>query len=218
MKKIITGALVLALILAASGCSLPGTTPASSSGTPSTPSESVTAPDTTTTAPSGKPASEESPSESPASDGIMSDFTATDLDGNTVDQSIFSEYQLTMVNVWGTFCGPCISEMPELGSLNRDYADKGFQIVGIVSDASDGEDVYKDVVNTANDIIGQTGADYLHILPSTDIIDAFLKQVMYVPTTIFVDKNGNQVGEQYVGAKSYEEWASVADALLEKAA
>ena len=217
MKKILTGALVLALILAASGCSLPGMTPASSSGTPSTPSESVTTPDTTTT-PSGEPASEESPSESPASDGIMSDFTATDLDGNSVDQSIFSEHQLTMVNVWGTFCGPCISEMPELGSLNRDYADKGFQVVGIVVDASNGEKVYADTVDTANDIIEQTGADYLHILPSEDLIDRFLTQVSAVPTTIFVDKNGNQVGEQYVGAKSYEEWAGIADALLEKVA
>ncbi len=217
MKKILTGALVLALILAASGCSLPGMTPASSSGTPSTPSESVTAPDTTTT-PSGEPASEESPPESPASDGIMSDFTATDLDGNSVDQSIFSEHQLTMVNVWGTFCGPCISEMPELGSLNRDYADKGFQVVGIVVDASNGEKVYADTVDTANDIIEQTGADYLHILPSEDLIDRFLTQVSAVPTTIFVDKNGNQVGEQYVGAKSYEEWAGIADALLEKVA
>ena len=214
MKKIITAALVLALILAASGCSLLGITPASSSGTPSTPSESVAAPDTTTAAPSASP----SPSPASASDGILGDFTATDIDGNTVDQSAFKGYKLTMVNIWATFCGPCISEMPELGSLNRDYADKGFQIVGIVADASDGNTVYEDIVDTAVDIIDQTGADYLHVLPSTDLFSGLLSNVSAVPTTIFVNEKGEQVGERYVGSRSYEDWAKVADTLLKEVA
>ena len=212
MKKLMIAVLVLTLVLSASGCALLGSAPISSTQSPADPSVEVS--DVTVSSPSPSPSP--SPSEAQTSDGIMGDFEAVDLEGNTVDQSIFSGYKLTMVNIWGTFCGPCINEMPELGVLNRNYAEKGFQIVGIVVDASDGDSVYQDVVDTAWDIIETTGADYLHILPSADLIDGFLAQVMYVPTTIFVDEYGNQVGEQYVGSKDYEGWVSVADTLLEE--
>ena len=47
--------------------------------------------------------------------GILSDFTTTYLEGNSIDQTIFADYPLTMVNVWATFCTPCLNEMPDLG-------------------------------------------------------------------------------------------------------
>ena len=50
---------------------------------------------------------------------LLGSFTAQDLEGNTVDQSILADHKLTMVNVWATFCTPCLSEMPELGSSSR---------------------------------------------------------------------------------------------------
>ena len=41
----------------------------------------------------------------------------TDFDGNEVDKSLFEGHRPTMVNIWATFCNPCLSEMPELGEL-----------------------------------------------------------------------------------------------------
>ncbi len=76
----------------------------------------------------------ETANEEPDTNGILSSFSATDLDGNAVDESIFSSSKLTMVNIWATFCGPCIGEMPDLGLLNEEYASEGFQVVGIVAD------------------------------------------------------------------------------------
>jgi rhodanese-related sulfurtransferase len=153
-----------------------------------------------------------------AADGILSRFSARDLDGNTVDAGIFADYKLTMVNIWATFCTPCIGEMPELGSLHREYAGKGVQIVGIVADAADSSGgILPDMVETAGQIVELTGADYLHLLPSADLNDALLEDVAAVPTTIFVDAAGNQVGEVYVGAKSSGEWRAIIDQLLEEA-
>ena len=82
------------------------------------------------------PAAEPSPGQSEAAEtaGILSDFSTTDLDGSAADESIFAEYKLTMVNIWATFCGPCLQEMPDLGALHQEYQDQGFQIVGIVTD------------------------------------------------------------------------------------
>jgi rhodanese-related sulfurtransferase/thiol-disulfide isomerase/thioredoxin len=148
--------------------------------------------------------------------GILSAFYATDIDGNFVDASVFEEYKLTMVNIWATFCGPCIQEMPELGKLNGAYRDKGFQIVGIVIDASDSTGApIPEMVSLAKKLVSETGADYEHLLPSSDLNKLILGDISAVPTTIFVDAKGNQVGEQYVGSRSGEAWASIIDSLLE---
>jgi rhodanese-related sulfurtransferase/thiol-disulfide isomerase/thioredoxin len=148
--------------------------------------------------------------------GILSTFSSTDIAGNPVDETIFSGKKLTMVNIWATFCGPCINEMPELGALNTEYADKGFQIVGIVVDVigNDGT-VMPDMVDTVQEIIDLTGADYLHILPSEDLAE-LINQAEYVPTTIFVDENGSQVEELYVGSRSAEDWAMIIENLLKE--
>ena len=42
-------------------------------------------------------------------------FKGEDMEGNVVSSSVFSEAKLTMINVWATYCGPCLREMPELG-------------------------------------------------------------------------------------------------------
>ena len=52
---------------------------------------------------------------------VFENFTAQDLDGNPVDESIFQGYDVTMINLWGTFCGPCLQEMPDLGELADEY-------------------------------------------------------------------------------------------------
>lgn len=98
-----------------------------------------------------------------ASKTVFGTFESKTLDGEDVSQDIFSKADLTMVNIWGTFCGPCIKEMPELGELSRQYADKGVQIVGLISDVSDPGD------ETAEDIISTAKADYTHMVASNDL-------------------------------------------------
>lgn len=152
--------------------------------------------------------------ESGAQTGIMGSFTATDVDGNTVDPSIFADYKLTMVNVWATFCGPCLREMPDLGELADEYKDKGVRIVGLVSDTLDQNgDIDDSQVEAAKEIIADTGADYLHILPSTDLF-GLLSQISSVPTTFFVDSEGRQVGMAELGSKEKDEWVEIIDRAL----
>ena len=70
----------------------------------------------------------ESSQETGSGTGVLAGFTAQDLEGNDVDDSIFDDYDVTMINVWGTFCGPCIQEMPDLGEISDEYADKGIRV------------------------------------------------------------------------------------------
>lgn len=148
--------------------------------------------------------------------GILSDFTTTDIDGNKVDASVLGGKKLTMVNIWATFCGPCINEMPDLEKISEEYADKGFQIIGIPVDVVDYYgNIDESQVELAREIIDETGAVYLHLLPSVSLNQAKLSQVTSVPETIFVDENGNQVGESYIGSRSEEQWKEIIDGLME---
>lgn len=149
------------------------------------------------------------------SGGVFESFTAQDLDGNPVDESVFAEAKLTMINVWGTFCTPCLEEMPALAELNREYQEKGVQIIGICSDTMNADkELDQDQVEKARELAEQTGADYLHIAMSGTLMDTLLPQVMAVPMTIFVDSEGTQVGTAYMGARDKEGWAEIMEEVL----
>lgn len=149
----------------------------------------------------------------------FNNFKSVALTGETVDQSIFAGHKLTMINIWGTYCNPCISEMPDLGDLNRAYEEGEFQVVGMVVDMLniDGS-VHPMAVEAAWTIIDATGADYMHLLPTDDIIIMKLQYLTAVPETVFVDSQGNILTPetQYLGARSYEGWKEIIDGLLKE--
>lgn len=149
-------------------------------------------------------------------EGIFSSFVTTDMNGIVVTQKVFEEHKVTMINLWGTFCSPCISEMPDLAELNKEYADQGFQVIGIPIDIVD-QNMIKidDKVKDARDIISSTGADFMHIVPSETLHEAYLKNVQSTPETIFVNKEGKIIGSSYYGAKSKAEWENIIKTLLE---
>ena len=147
--------------------------------------------------------------------GEFGKFTSADLDMNDVDQSILAGHKLTLINVWATFCGPCLNEMPSLGELNTEYADQGFQIVGIVTDVVNSDGTLSDSqVSLAKEYAEKTGANYLHLLPTADLYEIALKNVTGVPTSYFVDENGH-ILKEVVGAQSKDDWAADIEELLE---
>ena len=160
------------------------------------------------------PASQEE--DAPEAAPILGEFTATDLAGNEVTQSVFEGHPVTMVNVWATFCGPCLREMPDLGALHQEFSEQGFQILGIVTDvqAPDGS-ISQEQVDLAAQIAEETGASYLHLLPSEDLIACLLWQVSSVPTTIFVDETGALIGKGYLGSRDAAAWRSIIEEKLE---
>ena len=146
---------------------------------------------------------------------VFGHFETTDMAGNPVNEEIFNNHKLTMINIWATFCGPCIEEMPYLAQLQKEYG-SDIQIIGIIVDAADKNgNILPGNKAEAAAIIEVTGANYLHLLPSKTLNQAYLNNVQAVPETIFVDQNGNKVGTSYLGAKSKTQWKNIIDTLLE---
>ena len=137
-------------------------------------------------------------------------FEGTDLEGNKVSQEVFTQSKLTMVNVWATFCNPCLNEMPGLGELAAEYDQSEFQIIGIVSDVREGEDQ-----TLVENLVQETGADYPHLLANDTLDQALLANVSGVPTTFFFDGDGAYLGG-VVGAAEKSKWEELIHELMEE--
>lgn len=149
------------------------------------------------------------PTQDEPDDGAVT-FEATDMDGNAVTSDVFSQSKLSMVNVWATYCGPCLNEMPSLGELAAEYEPEEFQVIGVVSDVLEGDDQ-----TYAESLIEQTGADYTHLLVNESLYYAMLTDVSVVPTTFFVDGEGT-VLDTVLGARDKTEWEELINGLLEE--
>jgi len=147
--------------------------------------------------PEVSPSPEATPSDAPASDTVtVPAFETRDLDGNTVTNDIFAQKDLTVVNVWGTFCTPCIDEMPALGEWMREMPEN-VQLIGIVIDLPlEGE---ASIHDAAVEIL--EGADAPFTCLETDgSLQQFLSGILGVPTTFLVDSDGSVVGNVILGA------------------
>ena len=148
--------------------------------------------------------------EEAAGSGVV--FEAQDMDGNVVSQDVFSKSRLTMVNVWATYCNPCLKEMPSLGELAGEYDGADFQLIGVVSDVMEGQE--GEALGQVADLIEETGASYPHLLLNESLYFGLLADVTAVPTTFFIDQNG-VVLDVVVGAMDKEAWKEKIDGLLE---
>lgn len=162
------------------------------------------------TGPAAEPPASEAPPSEEEAEPIYITFQGTDLEGNPVSQDVFKKSRLTMVNVWATFCGPCLNEMPGLGELAAEFDPAEFQLIGVVSDVREGEDP-----SLVESLVQETGADYPHLLANESIDQALLTGVSGVPTTFFFDGEGAYLGG-VVGAGEKSDWEELIHALLEE--
>ena len=121
----------------------------------------------------------------------MEEFTTTDLDGNEVNADIFKDYDVTMVNVWATWCKYCIEEMPDLEKVYENLPDK----TNIISICEDGDSE----TDTAKEVLDKAGVKFKALKSCDEISDNVLEYVKGYPTTFFVDKNGKVIGKLQIG-------------------
>lgn len=145
----------------------------------------------------------------------LGEFTTQDINGNSVTQDIFKDYDLTMVNVFTTWCSPCVGEIPDLEKLHQEMADRGVNVVGVLLDVlNEKGEIDPDTLEKAQLLAEQTGATYPFLLPDSGCFNGRLTGIEAVPETFFVDKDGNIVGETYSGSGSYEDWLEVVEETL----
>ncbi|MCR5591019.1 MAG: TlpA family protein disulfide reductase [Lachnospiraceae bacterium] len=128
--------------------------------------------------------------------GKKIEFTATDMDGNTItSEEIFSQHEYTMVNAWATWCGWCVKELPDLAKLDKELAEKDCAIIGILGDGTDGA-----TIEDGRQLLKQTGCTYLNLLPWDGALEDDFPITYGWPTSFFVDREGRMAAYPVVGA------------------
>ena len=146
--------------------------------------------------------SESSDSSSSKSDestgvGVFRDFKGKDLDGNDVDDSLFAKNKVTVVNFWFSGCKPCVGELSKLNELNETLKEMGGEVVGINTDTLDNNEAG---IKEAKEILKAQGASYKNLtFDSNSTVGKYAGNIMAFPTTVLVDKDGNIVGEPFMG-------------------
>ncbi len=134
-----------------------------------------------------------------------------DFDGNALTAETLAENELNLINIWATWCGYCIQEMPGLEALSQSTEGVGFYGLLVQSDPYTGA-VMAGLTEaeraTAAELIAETGVSYPQMLVSEGMMP-YLTELYSFPTTYFVDAEGKPVGEPVLGAKSEEAWAEI---------
>lgn len=143
-------------------------------------------------------------------------FSTEDVFGNAYSEEIFSEHELTLVNLFTTWCSPCVQEIPELEELRAEYEEKGIDlgVVAVVMDARTASGVDEGALEQARLLYEKSGAQFPFLIPDEGKMNGRLAGVESYPESFFVDKYGNIVSEPYIGANSKAEWAKIVDAEL----
>ena len=124
-------------------------------------------------------------------------FSGQDYDGNSVDESLFSQNAVTVINFWFTGCKPCVAELSKLNELNDAIKSMGGEVVGINTETFDGN---KTAIKEAKTILENQGAKYRNLsIDSSSDAGKYASDIMAFPTTILVDRNGNIVGDPMLG-------------------
>ena len=141
--------------------------------------------------------SDNASSKSDESTGVFKGFKGKDLDGNVVEDSLYAKNKVTVVYFWCSGCKPCVGELSKLNELNEKLKEMGGEVVGINTDTLDNNEAG---IKEAKEILKAQGASYKNLtFDSNSTVGKYAGNIMAFPTTVLVDKDGNIVGEPFMG-------------------
>ena len=115
------------------------------------------------------------------------DFTVYDIDGKEVKLSDFFGKPI-VVNFWASWCGPCKMEMPD---FQEKYLELGGEVTFLMVNMTDGS---RETVDIASAFIAEQGYTF-PVLYDTASSAAMTYSVYSLPTTFFIDAQGNAIAQ-----------------------
>jgi len=108
------------------------------------------------------------------------EFSLPGLDGKMVTLADYKG-KVVFLNIWATWCPPCVKEMPSMEKLYRELKGEEFEILAVSIDASGGKDVIP--------FMKKYGLSFPALLDTKGSIKS-LYQTTGVPESFIIDKNG----------------------------
>jgi thiol-disulfide isomerase/thioredoxin len=128
--------------------------------------------------------------------GLIPNFRLRMLSGDTAYvREIAKKNKLTLIDYWGTWCGPCVGEFPFLKEVYAKFKDKGFSILGITQGES--ESGWRKAIDN-HEIDWQHGADEL------DNVRDRIFRLRGIPAYALIDQEGKMIAFLANGSKASE--------------
>lgn len=117
-------------------------------------------------------------------------MNGADLDGNPVSlEDLFGEHAVSLVNVWATWCGPCVSELSALQAIYARNLENDCGVIGLLIDQN---------IDEARALIAENGITYPVVLVPKEFSMVFPYSA--IPTTFYVDRGGTFLETKFTGA------------------
>ncbi len=124
---------------------------------------------------------------------IAPDFTQNDAEGNPVKFSdIYSKNELTLLDFWASWCGPCRGENPHVVAVFNEFKEQGFSVFGVSLDRE--KDAWLKAIEDDN-----LTWDHVSDLAYWDNAAAKLYAVSGIPHSVLIDKNGKIIAKNKRG-------------------
>ncbi|MCK4301285.1 MAG: TlpA family protein disulfide reductase [candidate division Zixibacteria bacterium] len=130
-------------------------------------------------------------------------FSAYDLSGRLRHSNEWIGKQPVVINLWGTWCSPCRREIPDLIRLYKEFRPQGVEMIGLA---------VKDQHRRVGQFVEQQGMEWVILMAERHHLYS-LRATSGVPTTIFLDRNGNEVA-RFVGGRPYDIFKQAFQAIL----
>lgn len=123
-------------------------------------------------------------------------FDSFTLEGEKISSQIFAEYDLTIVNFWASYCYPDINETKVMQNL-KEALEKKYPNVNLIQVVIDTptEEAEKIALQAKKEV----NADFTSVMTDPTFAAWITKNLQGLPTTIFVDSNGEAQAEQIQG-------------------
>lgn len=101
--------------------------------------------------------------------------------------------KVLLVNIWGTWCGPCIAEMPHLVELQNKLGEQGLEVIGL--NIGDGNGT-PEPIDDIKAFVAKQKLNYTIAIASNSVSSQFnsITKQSVVPQTILVDRQGRLRG------------------------
>nr|WP_255635565.1 TlpA disulfide reductase family protein [Azospirillum sp. 412522] len=115
----------------------------------------------------------------------MPPLSFVDAEGRRIDLADFKD-RVILLNLWATWCGPCVKEMPSLDRLQAQLGGDAFQVVALSLDRGGRTAV--------EPFYRKTGVEHLTVFldPGSESMKAL--SLRGLPTTVLVDPDGRELG------------------------